>query len=76
MKNRVIMIMADVFKISVNEIPSEIKPGMIEQWDSLRHLLLIVKLEEEFKIRFTDTELIGLKDLDSIIETVTNKLKQ
>jgi acyl carrier protein len=76
MKNQVLKIMADVFKIDVNEIPNEIKPGMIEQWDSLRHLLLIVKLEEEFKIRFTDNELIGLKDLDSIIETVTYKLKQ
>ena len=76
MKNQVLKIMADVFKIDVNEIPNEIKPGMIEQWDSLRHLLLIVKLEEEFQIRFTDNELIGLKDLDSIIETVTYKLKQ
>lgn len=76
MKNQVLKIMADVFKIDVNEIPNEIKPGMIEQWDSLRHLLLIVKLEEEFKIRFTDNELIGLKDLDSITETVTYKLKQ
>lgn len=76
MKNQVLKIMADVFKVDVIEISSEIKPGMIEQWDSLRHLLLIVKLEEEFKIRFTDNELIGLKDLDSIIVTVTNKLKQ
>lgn len=74
MKNQVIKIMADVFKVSVNDIPSEIKPGMIEQWDSLRHLLLIVKLEEEFKIRFSDNELIELKDLDTIIETVKNKL--
>ena len=76
MKNQVLKIMADVFKIDINEMLGEIKPGIIEQWDSMRHLLLIVKLEEEFLIRFTDNELIGLKDLDSIIETVTNKLKQ
>ncbi len=76
MKNKVLKIMADVFKININEIPDNVKPGMIEQWDSLRHLLLIVKIEEEFNFRFTDNELIELKDLISIINTINFKLNK
>ena len=76
MKNQVLKIMADVFKININEIPDNVKPGMIEQWDSLRHLLLIVKIEEEFNFRFTDNELIELKDLNSIINTINFKLNK
>jgi acyl carrier protein len=76
MKNQVLKIMADVFKINVTEIPDNVKPGMIEQWDSLRHLLLIVKIEEEFNFRFTDNELIELKDLNSIIGTINFKLNK
>jgi acyl carrier protein len=76
MKNQVLKIMADVFKINIIEIPDNVKPGMIEQWDSLRHLLLIVKIEEEFNFRFTDNELIELKDLNSIISTINFKLNK
>lgn len=76
MKNHVLKIMAEVFKININEVPDNVKPGMIEQWDSLRHLLLIVKIEEEFNFRFTDNELIELKDLNSIINTINFKLNK
>ena len=76
MIDRLLSIMADVFKMSVKEIPSDVKPGMIGQWDSLRHLLLIVRLEEEFKIRFSDTELVNLKDFKSILEIINSKLSK
>jgi acyl carrier protein len=76
MIDRLLSIMSDVFKMSIKEIPSDVKPGMIAQWDSLRHLLLIVRLEEEFKIRFTDTELVNLKDFKSILEIINSKLSK
>lgn len=44
----------------------------VENWDSLTHMLMITKVEEEFGIKFKLKELNKLKmvgDLVSIIET-------
>lgn len=71
MKDRVLRIMSIVFEIDSNDITENAAPGVIEQWDSLRHLQLIVSLEEEFGIQFTDSELVNMIDIPSIIETVT-----
>jgi acyl carrier protein len=71
MKDRVMRLMSVVFEIDSKDIPENAAPGIIEQWDSLRHLQLIVSLEEEFNIQFTDSELVGLIDIPSILATVT-----
>ena len=61
---RVIEVMAAVLEMDPSLIPSDASPGVLEKWDSLRHMNLIVALEEEFSIRFPDElieELISLK---------------
>ena len=44
-----------------------------ESWDSLSHLMLIVKLEEKFQIKFKDDELVSLVDFKSICQIVSKK---
>jgi acyl carrier protein len=56
--------MSAVFEISTGEINDESSPDTIESWDSLKHMNMVVALEEEFKVKFTDdniTELINMK---------------
>jgi acyl carrier protein len=56
--------MSAVFEISTGEINDESSPDTIESWDSLKHMKMVVALEEEFKVKFTDdniTELINMK---------------
>ncbi len=60
----------------VLEIPNEniddgSSPDTIESWDSLRHMNLIVALEEKFKIQFTDEEIVEMMSF-SIIESIIN----
>lgn len=65
--------MASVFGIGIADIPENAAPGIVEQWDSLRHMQLIVALEETFKIRFADTEMNTLIGVPQIIQTVSRK---
>jgi|TARA_Y100000294_G_scaffold149032_1_gene145683 acyl carrier protein len=56
--------MSAVFEISTGEINDESSPDTIESWDSLKHMNMVVALEEEFNVQFTDdniTELINMK---------------
>lgn len=50
-------VMAGVFGIEQALIGEDASPGNIEQWDSLRHMSLILALEDEFGVRFQEEEI-------------------
>jgi acyl carrier protein len=43
------------------------------EWDSLKHIELILMLEEEFKIRFSAKEVNVISSLDDIVRQVMLK---
>ena len=66
-------VMSAVFEIPLERIKDDSSPDTIESWDSLKHMNLIVALEEEFSIEFTDTEIIEMINYLLIVEVVKNK---
>ena len=50
-------VMSAVFEIPVEQIKDDSSPDTIESWDSLKHMNLIISLEDEFTIEFTDREI-------------------
>ena len=65
--------MAVIFANAPEQIPPNAAPGVIENWDSLRHMNLVMALEEEFCIRFPDDKVEQLISLD-LIELCVNEL--
>ncbi len=64
-------IMSIVFGIDIALISDDASPDNIPNWESLNHMNLIVALEEEFDIEFTDdqiVEILNYKLLKSILE--------
>lgn len=64
-------IMAIVFEMSKDSITSESSQDSIRNWDSVKHLDLIISLEEEFEITFPVEEighLVSFKLIKIIIE--------
>jgi|TARA_B100000315_G_C14135230_1_gene388778 acyl carrier protein len=55
---RIKKVMTAVFEIPVGQIKDDSSPDTIESWDSLKHMNLVVALEEEFEIEFTDDEIM------------------
>lgn len=72
-KQKILDVMATVFEINQANIPDNAAPGIIEAWDSLRHMNLIISLEEEFCVRFTDEEMTELISLPLIIDILKAK---
>lgn len=72
-KQAVLEQMASAFEMMPAEIPRDATPGSMEKWDSLRHMRLIIAMEERFGIVFADHELTGLVSVDKIVDIVTNK---
>ncbi|MBA5247448.1 acyl carrier protein [Marnyiella aurantia] len=73
METRIKNVMASVFEMPAEQINAESSPDNIENWDSLKHLNLVVALEEEFDIEFDDDEALELMSFSSIYDLVKAK---
>ena len=60
MEGRIKNIMSAVFEISISDIDDESSVDTIKSWDSLKHMNLIIALEEEFQITIPDEEVGNL----------------
>jgi acyl carrier protein len=73
-KEEIKSLMGIIFEIDPETITDDASPDNIENWDSLRHMNLIVAIEEEFNIQFTDEEILELLNFELITEVVNEKL--
>ncbi|MEO1945688.1 MAG: acyl carrier protein [Candidatus Thioglobus sp.] len=73
MENRIKKVMSNVFNINVDSINNESSPDNIENWDSLKHMNLIVALEEEFRIEFDDEEIVDSMNYALILNILSSK---
>lgn len=60
MEDRIKKVMASVFDIKESDIDDNASPDTIQAWDSLHHMNLIVALEEEFNVTFTEDDISNL----------------
>lgn len=65
--------MSIVFEVPLEDIKEDSSTDNIENWDSLRHLNLILGLEEEFDVSIPDEEVGNLVNF-KLIELVINDL--
>ena len=73
MEDRIKRVMSDVLNIDVSLINNESSPDNIENWDSLKHMNLIVALEEEFSIEFDDEEVVDSMNFALIVNILKDK---
>lgn len=60
MEERIKNVMSAVFEVSVDKINDNASPDTIESWDSLKHMNLIIALEEEFDVEISESETVEL----------------
>jgi acyl carrier protein len=74
--NRIERVMSAVFEIPNDEIDDDFSPDNYASWDSLKHMNLVVALEEEFDIEFVDDEIVEMMNLSQIKKFVMEKLRE
>ena len=68
-------IISVIFLIDQNQINNQSSNENIKEWDSLKHLSLVLAIEEEFNIRFTNDETLQLTSFKNIVEILKNNHK-
>jgi acyl carrier protein len=74
-KDRIKIVMSAVFELPIEEITENSSPDTIDTWDSLKHLNLILALEEEFDISIPDEEVGNLFNY-KLIELIVNECRK
>jgi len=62
----------DNSKIQLNE---QTTANDVEEWDSLSHLQLIVRIEKSLKIRFKSAEIQSWQNVGQMIDAIETRLK-
>ena len=70
---RIKQVMSVVFEVPLGLLLEDSSTDNIENWDSLRHLNLILALEEEFDVSIPDEEVGNLVNY-KLIELIINDL--
>ena len=60
MQANICNVMARVFSLNPAQITPASGPHDIPTWDSAGHMRLILELEQEFSVQFTDAEVVEL----------------
>ncbi len=68
-------IFCEVFDDEDIQITPVMTANDVDGWDSLSHINLIVAIESEFNIRFSQKELLTFKNIGDLLYGIDSKLK-
>lgn len=73
MKDKVFKIVSQIMEVPVEKLTEESSPDTVVKWDSLKHMNLILALEEEFGLQFSDENIVEMLSVQLIIKTLKEK---
>ena len=72
-ESRTRVVMGKVLQIPPQSISVDASRETLAAWDSLKHMNLILALEDEFGVEFNDQEIAGINSLNLLLETLRIK---
>ena len=71
---RLKQIFAELFELDPSTIDGTTSIENVERWDSLQHISMIVSVEQEFGVRFSEEEMAELLNYERVRATLARKL--
>jgi len=73
--NRLQAVFREVFDDDTLDISPEMTAHDVDGWDSLSHINLILALEAEFNLKFSQKELLSFKNIGELQVCLSRKLQ-
>ena len=74
MDNRINKLLTELFRMQSGEITDNLSMKDTDVWDSLKHMELIVSIEQEFKIELSFDEIVAMQNVGEIKRIVYDKV--
>jgi acyl carrier protein len=72
MELKLVEIMAPIFEVEESEMSENASPENVEKWDSLAHMNLVIALEQEFDIQFTEDQIVESLSFKALADILNN----
>ena len=66
LQRRVATIVSSILTIPVESVTPETSSDDVESWDSVRHMHLVLALEQEFGVSFDDDQVVAMLSIGEI----------
>ena len=70
MEKKLYKILSQVLNVPIEQINNESSPDTIDGWDSLKHMNLVLAIEQEFNIQFTEEQIFEMLNVALIKESL------
>lgn len=67
-------IFRDLFDLPDLQLDVGMSADDIDEWDSVNHVMLVVQIEREFRIKFHTAEVEEMKNVGDLLKLVVGKL--
>ncbi len=71
--DRLIKIASDILEVAPTELDADSSPKTTKNWDSLRHINLVLALEQGFGVRFAPSEIMMIRTLGQARDLLQQK---
>lgn len=68
--DKVKTIVAQVLEVPVDTLNEESSPDSLDSWDSLKHMNLVLALEQSFDVTFSEEDITEMMSVEIIIATL------
>lgn len=72
-QDTVIKIISQIMNVPIEQLDESSSPDTVENWDSLKHVNLVLELENEFSIAFSEEEVLDIFSVKNIVEILEKK---
>lgn len=66
-------IFSRVVNVPLDSVSITMTPSDVENWDSMKHIMLLLAVESDFELKFSDIEMVSIGTLAELIELVKSK---
>ncbi|WP_029896952.1 acyl carrier protein [Desulfohalovibrio reitneri] len=73
MEEKLYQIIANVMNVPADSIDKDSSPKTVAAWESLKHMNLLLAVEEAFGVTFTDEDIVEMEDARSILDKLSEK---
>ncbi len=73
LNEKVFKIIGQVLNVPSGEIRESSSPETLKRWDSFQHMNIVLALEEEFQVKFTEEEIFQMENVRMILAALRNK---
>ncbi len=74
-EERVRGVIAQVFGLDKSAVSATATQESLEKWDSLGHMNLCVAIEEEFRVRLDDTQIVEMTSVPKVVQILSGLVR-